>query len=127
MLPVSQFPKSIRNRLNRKIPNPKRNNQYPAVLLGQLSVFDDFSGRKIGDDVLEFIKCFVKDDSYPTGCRYLIVDATNNEKVINFYQRNGFKFIFETIEDEIEYMRLDLEPEYKRTRLMYFDLILLAS
>lgn len=47
--------------------------------------------------------------------------------MIDFYQRNGFKFIFENIADEIEYMKLDLEPEYKRTRLMYFDLIILKS
>ena len=33
--------------------------------------------------------------------------------------------IYHDIEDEIEYMKLDLEPEYKHTRLMYFDLIVL--
>lgn len=96
-------------------------------MLGQLAVFDKFAGHGIGDEVLLFIKTWVSGKSNISGCRYLIVDATNNEKVINFYQRNGFKFIFDTIEEEIEYMRLDLEPEYKRTRLMYFDLILLAS
>lgn len=35
--------------------------------------------------------------------------------------------IFDDISDEIEYMKLDLEPEYKRTRLMYFDLIVLKA
>ncbi|MCC8038243.1 MAG: hypothetical protein LIP02_08960 [Bacteroidales bacterium] len=126
-LPVSQFPKSIRNRIKRKIPNSKRNSQYTALLLGQLSVFDQFSGRGLGDEALLFIKTWVSGKSNISGCRYLIVDAINNEKVINLYQRNGYKLIFETIEDETEYMRLDLEPEYKRARLMYFDLIPQAS
>ncbi len=74
-----------------------------------------------------FIKGWFIDPLNKTGCRYIIVDAANNEKVIDFYQRNGFKFIFENITEEIEYMKLDLEPEYKRTRLMYFDLIILKS
>ena len=127
MLPVVNFPKSIKNRINRQIPNPKRNSQYPAVLVGQLAVFDAFAGKHIGDEVLSMIKSWFIDPLNKTGCRYVIVDAVNNDKVIGFYQRNGFKFIFDKIEDEIAYMKLDLEAEYKRTRLMYFDLIVLKS
>lgn len=127
MLPVSSLPKNIKNKINRPIPNIKRNSQYPAVLVGQLAVFDSFSGKHIGDEILSFIKGWFIDPLNKTGCRYIIVDAANHQKVIDFYQRNGFKFIFENIADEIEYMKLDLEPEYKRTRLMYFDLIILKS
>ena len=113
MLPVSSLPKNIRNKINRPIPNVKRNSQYPAVLVGQLAVFDSFAGKHIGDEILSFIKGWFIDPLNKTGCRYIIVDAANNEKVIDFYQRNGFKFIFENITEEIEYMKLDLEPEYK--------------
>lgn len=127
MLPVVNFPKNIKNRINRQISTPKRNSQYPAVLIGQLAVFDDFSGMHIGDEVLSFIKGWFIEPLNKTGCRYVVVDAVNNDKVIDFYQRNGFKFIFDKIEDEIEYMKLDMELEYKRTRLMYFDLIVLKS
>ena len=127
MLPVVSFPKNVKNRINRKIPNYKRNSQYPAVLVGQLAVFDAFSGKQIGNEVLSFIKSWFIDPLDKTGCRYIVVDAVNNEKVINFYRKNGFEFIFDKIEDEIEYMKLDLEPDYKRTRLMYFDLIVLKS
>lgn len=118
MLPVSSLPKNIKNKINRPIPNIKRNSQYPAVLVGQLAVFDSFAGKHIGDEILSFIKGWFIDPLNKTGCRYIIVDASNHQKVIDFYQRNGFKFIFENIADEIEYMKLDLEPEYKRTRLM---------
>lgn len=127
MLPVSDLPKPIKNRINRQIPNPKRNSQYPAVLIGQLAVFDAFAGKRIGDEVLDFIKGWFIDPLNKTGCRYIIVDAANNDKVLDFYKRNGFRLIFDDISDEIEYMKLDLEPEYKRTRLMYFDLIVLKA
>lgn len=127
MLPVSDFPKPIKNKINRRIPNTKRNSQYPAVLIGQLAVFDTFAGQRIGDEVLTFIKGWFIDPLNKTGCRYIIVDAANNDKVLDFYKRNGFRFIFDNISEEIEYMKLDLEPEYKRTRLMYFDLIVLKA
>lgn len=125
MLPVDTFPKNIRNRINRSVPNAKRRVQHPAVLVGQLAVFDGFHGLGIGDEVLDFVKAWFIAPDNKTGCRYLIVDAVNHPKVLDFYLRNGFKFIFEHIEAEIAYMKLDLDPEYKHTRLMYFDLIVL--
>lgn len=127
MLPVDSFPKNIRNRINRSVPNAKRRVQHPAVLVGQLAVFDGYHGLGIGDEVMDFIKAWFIAPDNKTGCRYLIVDAVNHPKVLDFYLRNGFRFIFEHIEDEIEYMQLDLEPEYKHTRLMYFDLIILRK
>ena len=49
--------------------------------------------------------------------------------IVYHASKKGFiKDVFNgNIADEIEYMKLDLEPEYKRTRLMYFDLIILKS
>jgi hypothetical protein len=44
-----------------------------------------------------------------TGCRYLLVDAYDQDWVTNFYQKNGFLFL--TGNDEKE-----------ETRIMYFDL-----
>lgn len=87
MLPVSEFPKPVRNHLNRSIPNKKRNTQYPAVLIGQLAVFDAFAGRHIGDEVLTFIKGWFVEPLNKTGCRYIIVDAANHPKVLDFYIR----------------------------------------
>jgi ribosomal protein S18 acetylase RimI-like enzyme len=58
-----------------------------------------------------------------TACRYLTVDAYNNEAALNFYEANGFKTIFSSETQEKEYVGLPLDKELK-TRLMYFDLIL---
>lgn len=128
---VDNMPKPKRNKLNRKIPFSKRRSQYPAVLVGQLVVFDGFSGMDIGTEVLDFIKAWFIDPLNKTGCRYIVVDAINNTKVLQFYKDNGFCFIFESDNEEMKYLSNAenvIEDEvFRKTRLMYFDLMLLSS
>jgi len=81
MLPVDRFPNDIRKQINKSVPFVKRRVQHPAVLLGQLAVFDGFHGLDIGDEVLDFIKAWFIEPNNKTGCRYLIVDAVNHTKV----------------------------------------------
>ncbi len=141
---VDRLPNKHRNKLNRDIPNSKRRSQYPAVLIGQFAVMDDFRGLDLGTKVIDFIKSWFIDPHNKTGCRYIIVDAVNNERVLKFYKDNGFKFIFASDEEEMNYMSVadnpgigakiqkwlglkKADPIYRKTRLMYFDLIVLFS
>ena len=129
---VDSLPSNLRNKLNRKIPNAKRRPQYPAVLVGQLAVSDLFSGHHVGDELLDFIKSWFIAPLNKTGCRYVIVDAVNHPKVFEYYQRNGFKFLFSSDEEEWTFLHnKGLEPttpiEPMKTRLMYFDLIYLRT
>ena len=129
---VDSLPSNLRNKLNRKIPNAKRRSQYPAVLVGQLAVSDLFSGHHVGNELLDFIKSWFIDPLNKTGCRYVIVDAVNHPKVFEYYQRNGFKFLFSSDEEEWTFLHnKGLEPttpiEPMKTRLMYFDLIYLRT
>ena len=129
---VDSLPSNLRNKLNRKIPNAKRRPQYPAVLVGQLAVSDLFSGHHVGDELLDFIKSWLIDPLNKTGCRYVIVDAVNHPKVFEYYQRNGFKFLFSSDEEEWTFLHnKGLEPttpiEPMKTRPMYFDLIYLRT
>lgn len=129
---VDSLPSNLRNKLNRKIPNAKRRPQYPAVLVGQLAVSDLFSGHHGGDELLDFIKSWFIDPLNKTGCRYVIVDAVNHQKVFEYYQRNGFKFLFSSDKEEWTFLHnKGLEPttpiEPMKTRLMYFDLIYLRT
>ena len=94
------LPNSRRNKLNRNIPNEKRRPQYPAVLVGQLAVSEDYKGLHIGDELLDAIKSWFIEPLNKTGCRYVVVDALNRPKVFDFYLRNGFKFLFATEEEE---------------------------
>jgi GNAT superfamily N-acetyltransferase len=143
---VDNLPNKKRNKINRKIPNAKRRSQYPAVLVGQLAVSDNFKGLGVGDELMDFIKSWFVDPLNKTGCRYIVVDAINNDKVIRYYKNNGFDSIFSSDEEEVWYMahlstkmsfwetiKLKLFPEcnpnsiLKNTRLMFFDLIVLFS
>lgn len=123
---TDRLPRRQRNRLNRNIPNNKRRRQYPAVLVGQLAVFDKYSGKGIGDELLDFIKALMIDQDIKSACRYLVVDAVNHPKVLEFYNRNGFRTLFDSDEEELEYLGKEdggIIGKYIKTRLMYFDLI----
>lgn len=143
---VDNLPNKKRNKINRKIPNAKRRSQYPAVLVGQLAVNSKFRGLHIGGEVMDFIKSWFIDPLNKTGCRYIIVDAINTPKVLQYYTDNGFSFIFSSDEEESKYMlhqstvlswwerlRYRLFPPanlnlvLKDTRLMFFDLMVLSS
>lgn len=68
-----------------------------------------------------------------TGCRYIIVDAINHPKVIDFYKRNEFSLLFDTDEDEwlslhdSQSINEDGSIPKIRTRLMYFYLMVLKK
>lgn len=127
------LPSSRRNKLNRTIPNVKRRPQYPAVLVGQLAVCENYEGMHIGDELLDAIKSWFIEPLNKTGCRYVVVDALNHPKIFEFYERNGFKFLFSTEKEEWTFLHgrktannvPDVQPMH--TRLMYFDLILLRT
>jgi GNAT superfamily N-acetyltransferase len=128
---VDDMPKSKRNKLNRKIPFSKQRSQYPAVLVAQLAVFDEFHGKNIGQELMDFIKSWFINPLNKTGCRYIVVDAVNKPKVLQFYLDNGFDFIFSSDLEEMQYMSKSEHVEdgefYRETRLMLFDLISLRS
>jgi GNAT superfamily N-acetyltransferase len=98
------------NKLGRNLPNDKRTRKgaYPAVKIGRLGIHKDFQGKGFGHDVMNAIKGFIGLDNFPTGAKFLTVDAYKGS--IKYYEKNGFEFLTdEDIEDD--------------TRAMYFDLI----
>jgi predicted GNAT family N-acyltransferase len=99
--------KSEWNKLNRSISNEKRKKSYPAVKLGRLAVDKKMAGLGFGKTILYYIKKTYTNSLQQAGCRFITVDAYAN--AINFYEKNGFKFLTE-------------EDKDKETRAMYFDL-----
>ncbi len=113
---------SARNRVQRGITNAKRGMNYPAVLIGRLGVSSDFrsKGVNVGSQILSFIKDWFLADN-KTGCRFIVVDAYNNDRTLHFYERNGFKTLYKTEQEERDF--LDQNPdESLDTRFMFFDL-----
>ncbi|MCF0185190.1 MAG: N-acetyltransferase [Bacteroidaceae bacterium] len=119
---ASLISKSTRNSLQRKIPNSKRTRSYPAVLIGRLGVAASLKGNNIGSDIIEYIKAIFSDDSNRTGCRYVVVDAYNRRDVLSFNEKNGFKYLYPTEEEERNSFGL-ADVECLNSRMMYFDLI----
>ena len=118
------IPKSSRNRLERKVPNAKHTRTYPALLIGRLGVNGQFqrSGLHLGSQVIDYlISWFIHPDN-KTGCRFMVIDTYNRPETINFYQKNGFRFLYSDENLEKEAFRVD-SSQSLNTRMMYLDLI----
>lgn len=86
---------------------------HPAVKVGRFAVSIKYQGQKIGSQLMDYLKGYFIDKN-KTGCRFITVDADNEERVIKFYKNNGFDFLTNTDESE-------------ERRIMYFDLITLTQ
>lgn len=120
---AQKIPSSARNRLQRRVNNLKRGLNFPAVLIGRLGVSSDCQGKgmNVGSQILDYIKDWFRSSDNKTGCRFLVVDAYNNERTKKFYQKNGFKTLYKTENEEREFLQLNPEEPLK-TRFMFFDL-----
>ena len=115
--------KSAKNRLQRGVPNPKRGINFPALLIGRLGVSSECQGKgmNVGSQIVEFIKDWFRSKDNKTGCRFIVVDAYNNERTLHFYEKNGFKPLYKTEQEERDFLGLAPE-EPLETRFMFFDL-----
>lgn len=130
---IYDLPSSRRNAMWGITNREKMLTRYPGVLVGRLAVASQFAGRGVGSEVLDFIRMWFLDESNKTGCRFAIVDAKNESKILNFYERNGFKTLFSREIDEDFYTRPPKDNEEReertanprklRTRLMFCDLL----
>lgn len=86
----------------------KKDAVFPAVKITRLGVHIDFQKNNIGSFLLNMVKqLFLLDNR--TGCRLITVDAYNNPKVLNFYQKNYFSSFSD-------------KDARQQTRAMFFDL-----
>lgn len=115
--------KSAKNRLQRRVPNAKRGINFPAVLIGRLGVSSEYRGKglNVGSQILDFVKDWFRSEDNKTGCRFIVVDAYNNEKTLHFYEKNGFKPLYKSEQEERSFLKLAPE-EPLETRFMFFDL-----
>jgi GNAT superfamily N-acetyltransferase len=123
---VNFLPNARKKKVTKQIPREKHFRSYPAVLVGRLGVNLKYRGKGIGRELMDFIKSWFIDSNNKTGCRFVVVDAYNEQYPITYYQKNDFEFLFSTEEQEKEYTGLTDEDELS-TRLMYFDLIVLST
>jgi GNAT superfamily N-acetyltransferase len=123
---TTHLPQARKQSVQKLIPHSKVMRSYPAVLIGRLGVSKQIGRSGIGTEVIEFIKAWFISPGNKTGCRYIVVDAYNEERPLKFYEKNHFKFLFSTENQERDFLRVP--PDWSlKTRLMYFDLIVLKS
>ncbi len=113
-----------RRKINNLIPHTKQGRTYPAVLIGRLGVNIEYQNAqyRIGAQIMNFIKDWFRSSDNKTGCRFILVDAVNNEHTIRFYERNDFQPLFPRIHDEKNFYNIP-ESENLRTRMYYYDLL----
>lgn len=118
---------SSKRRIRKKLAQSKATlKSYPAVLIGRLGVNLKYQQYNLGSQLLDFIKSWFIDGMNKTGCRFILVDAYNDEKPLNYYFKNDFVAIFKSEKEEKEYYKIKSEDSL-RTRLLFFDLIKLKA
>lgn len=100
--------------------------RFPAVLIGRLATNKQFAGKGVGTAVMDLIKNWFRYEN-KTGCRFIIVDALNNESTMHYYLKNGFKYLVQDERLEAKYMGIGVGRLPLNTRLMYFDLLDMES
>lgn len=91
--------------------NGKLYHAYPAIKIGRFAIDEKYNGHGYGTEIINLIKVQFSENAYQQiGSRFLLVDAYNDDKVLNFYNKKN-DFEFWTNEDK-----------NSKTRLMYFDL-----
>lgn len=95
------------------------------MLLGRLGVNKKCQGTEyfVGQQVINYVKSWFIEEDNKTGCRFLVVDAYNDPKVLNFYIRNGFKYLYADEKEERTELHIPDSEESIYTRLMFLDLI----
>ncbi|MDE6696036.1 MAG: GNAT family N-acetyltransferase [Muribaculaceae bacterium] len=111
--------------LHKNISYNKQGRTYPAVLIGRIAVAKEFQGKeyRIGTQMMDFVKDWFIAEDNKTGCRFVLVDAVNSNRTLQYYERNGFKPLFPRIEDEKDFYQINGDD--LKTRMYYFDLLLL--
>lgn len=117
---VDLLPNSQKKRFLKEIPKEKRMRRYPAVLIGRLGVDIKFANNGIGTELMQILKFWFIEPDNKAAVRYLAVDALNNSRTLNYYEKNGFAYLFKDEEQEAISSRL---KQPLKTRYMYFDLI----
>lgn len=128
---TTHLPNSRKKKVIKEIPRPKHMRSYPAVLIGRLGVHKDYRNiegeeERTGKQLMDFIKSWFIDGANKTGCRFIVVDSYNEIGPLKYYTKNEFIPLFSTEEQEKEFTGLPSEAELT-TRLMFFDLIVLAK
>lgn len=117
---VKGLPSARKKKVNSHIAHQKQMRRYPAILIGRLAVNELFSDKGVGSELLSLLKYLAVLPDNLADCRFLAVDAKNEEKPLHYYEKNYFEYLYSS--EEQEAVNLEL-PAPLKTRYMFYDLI----
>ena len=117
---VKGLPGSRKKKVNSHIAHQKQMRRYPAILIGRLAVNELFADKGVGSELLSLLKYLAVLPDNLADCRFLAVDAKNEEKPLHYYEKNHFEYLYSSEEQEADNLEL---PAPLKTRYMFFDLI----
>ena len=82
-------------------------NDFACYLIGQLSKNSNVTDNVLsGNELLQIAFSIIADAVELVGGRYMMIECHNNEKLINFYSRNGFEKLSCVSDDNIEMVQM---------------------
>jgi hypothetical protein len=81
--------KTMKKRLNGIF----RNDEAPCYLIGQLGKNDSYSNEVEGRELIDFAIGIIRIGYNAVGGRFVRVDSRNNDKLMKFYEGNGFRMV----------------------------------
>jgi len=80
----------------------KEKKEFPVYLIGQLGKNDKFWDEISGKFILETAISYIYDANEIVGGRVILIETLNNEKLIKFYEDNGFKILQKRIDKKVD-------------------------
>lgn len=117
---VKGLPRARKKKVNSHIAHQKQMRRYPAILIGRLAVNEDYSDKGVGSELLSLLKHMATLPDNLSDCRFLAVDAKNEEKPLHYYRKNDFEFLYSSEDQEATNLGMTVPL---RTRYMFYDLI----
>ena len=82
-------------------------NDFPCYLIGQLAKNSNIDINAIsGDELLQSALNIISNAVKAVGGRYVMIECHNNDKLINFYKRNGFVKISNVFDKDNEMLQM---------------------
>ncbi len=81
--------------------------EIPCYLIGQLARNSNVGKEKIqGSEILDLAMSIIRPSFRTIGGRWVIIECRNDENLIEFYQRNAFKFVMSKPSEDISMVQM---------------------
>jgi len=80
--------------------------EIPVYLIGQIAKNESSKDKISGKEIIEFAYSYVREASTIVGGRIILIELKNNDKLIKFYENNGFVLLPNKTENEEDLLQM---------------------